>query len=308
MPKGIILIGWTNKEGFFLIHKYPSNLKITEDEIMRIGSLHRMRQLDANAITLKLKKLNVISFFSGLINAKYYIAPNFAISILLDKNEDRKDYLKTLPLGSKIILEELPLKRFDARTTTENEVLVKIGTSYIDSLPKLYNKLINNEIQVNEDELDIILSAKTDLEKIQEENQKVLIQLENKEVTINLLKETINDLSQKLKNKDSILNIKVSMERKLEKQKIENELNFKINDLTRKLEKSQKMVKDYQETITLLLDYKLVLRQRDEETKIFLKKLLDSLGPYSGAGDDFHQKMIKDLIEYLEKVEWAPEI
>ncbi|MHA1268310.1 MAG: hypothetical protein ACTSPY_00865 [Candidatus Helarchaeota archaeon] len=305
MPKGIILIGWTNKEGFFLIHKYPDTLKITEAEIMRIGSLHRMRQLDANAITLKLKNLNVISFFSGLITANYYIAPNFAISLLLDKTEDNKNYLKTLPLGSKIVLEELPLKRFDARTITEKEVLSKIGTSYLETLPKLYNMLINNQIKINEAELKIIFSTKTDFDRIKEENIKLKEELSNKEVTINLLKETINELSQKLKSKDSMLNIKLAMEKKLERQKIENELNTKIKQLELDLQNAQKQINDLQETLTLLLDYKLVMQQRDEENKIFLKNLLDSLGPY--CDDEFHQNMVKNLIEYLEKIEWAPD-
>ncbi|MHA1753632.1 MAG: hypothetical protein ACTSYZ_14805 [Candidatus Helarchaeota archaeon] len=306
MPKGIILIGWTNKEGFFLIHKYPENLKITEDEIMRIGSLHRMRQLDANVITLKLKNLNVISFFSGLITANYYIAPNFAISLLLDKNEDKKNYTKTLPLGAKIVLGELPLERFDARTTTEKEVLAKIGKSYIETLPKLYDILINDKIKINEDELQIILSTKTELDKIKEENEKLKEKLNDRDVTINLLKETINELTQKLKSKDSMLHIKLALEKKLERQRIENELNSKIKKLEQELEKSQKMISELQETLTLLLDYKLVMQQRDEENKEFLKNLLDSLGPYSD--DEFHQNMIKNLIEYLEKIEWAPEI
>ena len=106
MPLGISLIGWTNKEGFFLINKYPNDFDLNEEEIMRIGSLHRMRRLDANVITLKLKDLNVCSFFSGLITAQYYIAPNFVISLFLEKHEDPKAYTKILPLGSKIVLSE----------------------------------------------------------------------------------------------------------------------------------------------------------------------------------------------------------
>ncbi|MBD3229500.1 MAG: hypothetical protein GF329_15050 [Candidatus Lokiarchaeota archaeon] len=306
MPKGIILIGWTNKEGFFLIHKYPKDLKISESEIMRIGSLHRMRQLDANVISLKLKKLNVISFFSGLITADYHIAPNFAISLLLDKSEDKKNYIKTLPLGSKIVLEKLPLKRFDARTTTEKEVLANIGISYRETLPKLYEKLINDEISVNEKELKSILKTKTELEKLREQNQKLQDKIVDKEVKINLLKDTIEELTQKLKSKGSIKNIKMKMEEKMKIAKLKNEYESKINELKKELDEVQQRVDEYQETITVLLDYKLVLQQRDEETKIFLKNLLDSLGPYSD--DDFHQNMIKNLIQFLEKIEWAPEI
>lgn len=308
MPRGILLIGWTNKEGFFLIHKYPEDVKITNSEIMRIGSLHRMRQLDANVISLKLKDLNIISFFSGLINAKYYIAPNFAISLLLDKNEDKKNYISTLPLGAKIVLEELPLKRFDARTTTEKEVLSNIGTSYRNTLSELYNALVNDEIEINENELSAILAAKTELDVLQEENQLLKEKLTDKEVTINLLKESIKELSQQLRSKESINKLKANIEQKMKMAKIESDLSSKINKLNQELKKNTKLLGEYQETITTLLDYKLVLQQRDEETKMFLKNLLDSLGDYSDAGDEFHQKMIRDLIQFLEKIEWAPEI
>ncbi|MHA1230656.1 MAG: hypothetical protein ACTSRP_13705 [Candidatus Helarchaeota archaeon] len=306
MPKGILLIGWTNKEGFFLIYKYPEDLKITEEEVMRIGSLHRMRNLNANTIYLKLKDLNVVSFFSGLITANYYIAPNFVISLLLDKYEDKKNYMKTLPLGAKIVLKEFPLEKFDARTTTEKEVLSKIGTSYKQTLPQLFQKLVNNEIAINEDELNVIFASKTELDKLKEENEKLKEELVNKDVTINLLKETIEELTQKLKSSESMLHIKVELEKKLERQRIENKLTSKIKSLEAELEKSKKMINELQETVTLLLDYKLVMQQRDEENKIFLKSLLDSLEPH--YDDDFHQEMIKKLIEHLEKIEWTPEI
>ncbi|HUY00505.1 MAG TPA: hypothetical protein VMV49_13175 [Candidatus Deferrimicrobium sp.] len=151
MAKGIVLIGWTNKEGFFLIHKHPADVILNEEEVMRIGSTHRMRNLDANTITLREKELNVVSFFSGLINSKYHIAPNFVISLLLEKEENPRDYIDTLPKGSEIVLSEFPVKRFDARTTTFQNVLSNIGKSYLQTLPKLYNALINREIEIKAD-------------------------------------------------------------------------------------------------------------------------------------------------------------
>jgi hypothetical protein len=151
MPKGIVLIGWTNKEGFFLIHKHPSSVTLTDEEVMRIGSTHRMRNLDANVVSLRLKDLNVCSFFSGLITSKYHIAPNFVIALLLDYSEDPKEYLRVLPKGSEIVLSEFPVKRFDARTTTFRDVLSNIGQSFLTTLPKLYDALINRKIAVQAD-------------------------------------------------------------------------------------------------------------------------------------------------------------
>lgn len=164
MPKGIVLIGWTNKEGFFLIYKHPESVSITDEEIMRIGSAHRMRNLDANAITLHEKELNVVSFFSGLITSKYHIAPNFVLSLLLEKHENPRDYIKTLPKGSEIVLSEFPVKRFDARTTSFQDVLSNIGKSYLKTLPKLYDALINNLIEIQADIDEFFSSVARDLE------------------------------------------------------------------------------------------------------------------------------------------------
>ncbi|MHA1263882.1 MAG: hypothetical protein ACTSRS_01485 [Candidatus Helarchaeota archaeon] len=179
MPKGIILIGWTNKEGFFLIHKYPESVQISDDEIMRIGSAHRMRNLDANTITLREKELNVASFFSGLITSKYLIAPNFVISLLLEKNENARDYLKTLPKGAEIILSEFPVKRFDARTTSFKDVLSNIGESYRTTLPKLYDALINQKIQVKQEMDDFFDSLARDLESPETEENLEEVEIES---------------------------------------------------------------------------------------------------------------------------------
>ncbi len=164
VPKGIVLIGWTNKEGFFVIYKHPTNLQITDEEVMRVGSAHRMRNLNANTITLREKELNVVSFFSGLITSKYHIAPNYVISLLLEKGENPRDYLKTLPKGVDIVLTEFPVKRFDARTTSFRDVLSNIGESYHHTLPKLYKALINNEIEIKQDMDDFFDSVSRDLD------------------------------------------------------------------------------------------------------------------------------------------------
>jgi len=164
MPKGIVLIGWTNKEGFFLIHKFPSDVELTDEEIMRIGSTHRMRNLDANVISIRQKDLNIVSFFSGLITSKYHIAPNFVISLILDQDENPKDYINVLPKGAEMVLSEFPIKRFDARTTSFQDILSKIGQSYMRTLPKLYNALIKQEIEVKPDMGDFLATIARDLE------------------------------------------------------------------------------------------------------------------------------------------------
>ncbi len=233
MLKGIALIGWTNKEGFFLIHKYPADFDLSDEEIMRIGSTHRMRNLDANTISLRLKNLNVVSFFSGLITSKYHIAPNFVISVFLDQSENPRDYIRTLAKGSEIVLSQFPVKRFDARTTSIRDVLANIGEAYFQTLPKLYNALLHNEIQVQADmddffdsvsrdldsSSDIDLGSETNIEVLQnkiQEQEGVIKMLQNMVegqeaggssvenlAKIENLKTQINNLERRIKEKES---------------------------------------------------------------------------------------------------------
>ncbi|MHA1358552.1 MAG: hypothetical protein ACTSRC_10580 [Candidatus Helarchaeota archaeon] len=308
MPRGICLIGWTNKEGFFLIHTYPETLDLIEEEVMRIGSLHRMKRLDANVITLKLKDLNVCSFFSGLITAQYHIAPNFVISLLLDKQENPKDYIKTLPLGSKIVLSEFPIKKFDARTTTFHDVLSNIGQTYIETLPVLFNALSNQQIPINEDELAIILAAERRQASIEAEYQQLREELENKNSMIETLQEMIKEYSEKIKSEETLAKFKATFESKMEIERLKSEvlsyqkqLKNKEQALAKERENSQLL----QESLTMLVDYKLVMQYRDIETREFLKSLIELLAPYQ---DDFHLELLDRIRDYLKHIEWIPEI
>jgi len=308
MPKGICLIGWTNKEGFFLIGKYPEECQLTDEEIMRIGSLHRMRRLDANIITLKLKELNCASFFSGLITAQYHIAPNFIIAFLLDKNEDPKDYLKTLPLGAKIVLSEFPVKRFDARTTTYHDVLSIIGQTYKQTLPALFEALSNNKIEVNEDELAIILAAEQKAATIEREYEQLKENLKNKENMIETLHNMIKEHTEQIRSEETLARFKATLDSKMQIEELKakvSALQKEISDKEEAFKEGQKMNSIHQETITLLLDYKLVMQQRDIETREFLKGLLDTMRSYD---DDFHIDLIDRIEDYLRHIEWIPEM
>ena len=308
MPRGICLIGWTNKEGFFLIGKSPSeNFELTEQEIMRIGSLHRMRRLDANVITLKLKELNVVSFFSGLITAQYYIAPNFVIALLLEKHENPRDYIKALPLGSKMVLQEFPVKRFDARTTTFRDVLSNIGQTYNTTLPLLYEALLNNQIEINEDELAIILAAEQKASTIEQEYETLKDELQNKDSMIATLQNMIKEHSEKIKSEETMARFKATLESKMKIEELKSsnlKLEKSVNEKEQNYKEECNMNELHQETITLLLDYKLVMQLRDVDTREFLNNLLEMLRPYS---DEFHLELRDRIEDYIKHIEWIPE-
>ncbi len=84
IPKGIAVIKWDDKEGVILDSKYPEDLKIEQDEIMRIYTSHAMGEGRPGLLSIKLSGAdNVLSYFTGID-----VQTQYAIAILLDIDED----------------------------------------------------------------------------------------------------------------------------------------------------------------------------------------------------------------------------
>ncbi|NHI92509.1 MAG: hypothetical protein EAX96_08390 [Candidatus Lokiarchaeota archaeon] len=206
MPIGLCLIGWTNKEGFFIISKYPE-FTLDEEDAMSIGSTHRMRNLKPNSITLSLKNYNVASFFSGLRD--YYIVPNIAISLILNKDEDPQQYVNKIPLGVKDILNGLGgIKNIDFsdRLVNIERVMGAIqgNDSYKQAMPNLFGALSFGTIQENPDELMKIIppedEEEIDLTTLQQDLDGKQQGLELAQQAISSLKQEIDSLKNEIKN------------------------------------------------------------------------------------------------------------
>ena len=150
MPIGLALFGWTNKEGFFLLGCTPDNVKthLDDETVMRIGSLHRMRKLDPNFLTLNLKNFRIASFFSGMKTAKYIITPNFTLTLLLETDENPHEYSNILPAASREILQSLSgdKQRFDTRIARMPDVIAAIGDGYKPILLKVYDDICSGKV------------------------------------------------------------------------------------------------------------------------------------------------------------------
>ena len=84
IPKGIAVIKWDDKEGVILDSKYPEDLKIEQDEIMRIYTSHAMGEGRPGLLSIKLSGAdNVLSYFTGID-----VQTQYAIAILMDIDED----------------------------------------------------------------------------------------------------------------------------------------------------------------------------------------------------------------------------
>ncbi|MBD3229017.1 MAG: hypothetical protein GF329_12580 [Candidatus Lokiarchaeota archaeon] len=156
--KGIALIDWTNKTGFFTIMQYPQTL-ITEEEVMRIGSIHRMRYLEPSFITLNLKNYKVASFYSGMKTSRWVIEPNYVISLILEPEENAEAYSEILPIASLRILESIK------------------NDTYKKTIPAVYEDIKLGRIIVRKDELLKIFppkaEEKVDLTELKDLREKV---------------------------------------------------------------------------------------------------------------------------------------
>ncbi len=196
---GIALFGWTNKEGFFLIDCYPESMKayLDEETVMRIGSLHRMRNLDPNFITINFPNYKIASFFSGMKTSKFIISPNFTIVLLLELAENPYKYSMILPTASKEILQSLSgdKQRFDTRIARIPDVLAAIGTGFKPLLPKVFNDIMNDQIKVDALSIEELLKQEgysvQELSETEKKIQELQDQLKEKDGVIEMLQKML---------------------------------------------------------------------------------------------------------------------
>ena len=212
MPQGILLIGWTNKEGFFLIHNHPSDTTLSVDDVMEIGSLHRMRNLEPNRISIHHGSLRVASFFTGMFTKRYWLAPNFVISLILNEEDEMDYYLNALPIAAQELLEALRSGadyRFEKRTTRQNEVIAAIGDLPRKILPRIYEKVSSGSIAINEQLLKYIFEPDkvedTELESAKRKIAELETKISEMDVIIKTYQQMMHD-SEKDEMKEGLHN------------------------------------------------------------------------------------------------------
>ncbi|MHA1754526.1 MAG: hypothetical protein ACTSYR_03305 [Candidatus Odinarchaeia archaeon] len=93
MPKGIVVIRWDDKIGTVLEAKFPDDLNITDEHIMRIFTTHALGDANPGFLSMRIEDLNVASYYSGnLPNEK----GQFCISIILEIDEDAEAFEEIL--------------------------------------------------------------------------------------------------------------------------------------------------------------------------------------------------------------------
>jgi len=90
--KGIIILGFKKSPGAYIEAQYPPNissdLNIEPPDLMNIYALHRMRQMKPNFQKIKIKKINLASFYTGFSFKHCVGRPDKAITIILAEDEE----------------------------------------------------------------------------------------------------------------------------------------------------------------------------------------------------------------------------
>ncbi|MHA1783861.1 MAG: hypothetical protein ACTSVE_01555 [Candidatus Helarchaeota archaeon] len=269
MPIGLAILGWTNKEGFFIIHKYPE-FELNEEDAMQIGSTHRMRNLKANTITLNLKDYNVASFFTGTYTQNYYIVQNIVISLILSKDEDPQNFIKVLPLAVKDILNGLTginLIDYSDRTVNIERVLATIAESegYKEAMPRVFGALSFGTIQENEEELLSIIPPE---EKEEVDLESLQMDLDGKQQGLELAQQAIENLKMEVSGlKDEIDRLEIE---KQQQQQYINNIKQYTSDLNSKMIELKSLIS------TAFEEFKLSFLDNvnDKKTNLLLKARL----------------------------------
>ena len=95
MPNGIVVLGWRDDIGAYLLAQHPQDFSLSVDNVMSIYNVHRQNSLEPNFGYLSTKNLKVASFFTGMKTTRYLgPAPNFTVGILLQKDENAISFKK----------------------------------------------------------------------------------------------------------------------------------------------------------------------------------------------------------------------
>ncbi|MEM1884470.1 MAG: hypothetical protein QXZ24_02555, partial [Candidatus Jordarchaeales archaeon] len=158
MPLGMIVVRWDNRLGAVLEAKYPPQLRVTEDQIMKIYTAHAMSigEAPAGFLSLRVGDLNVASYYGGW-DINYYVA------LILTPEEDADSYEDGLTEIASYIFSKL-----------EDE-------AYKEELEELFNKLVRFPSLTEEQKMAVALSdpiRRALFEKMTEEGSSTLSDLE----------------------------------------------------------------------------------------------------------------------------------
>lgn len=120
MIEGLVIIKYDKRSGADIIVKYPDDkLEISNQTLMHVLNIHGFSK-QAGLASLSMDNINFVSYYSGTDTDYFFI-------LMLDNLEDPDDHEEALEDVSKTILKNLE------------------SNDYIDKLPLLYTKILENQ-------------------------------------------------------------------------------------------------------------------------------------------------------------------
>lgn len=131
MPLGIVIIGWRNDSGAYLLDGYPQGIEVDDQDLMQIYNLHRFRATDPNFQFMKLgADLNIASFYSGF-GENFISKPNYCVTLLLKSNEKAIEYERVLVKATNNLLRHLTDDDFEEYM---EDIFHKINSKDFDAI------------------------------------------------------------------------------------------------------------------------------------------------------------------------------
>lgn len=96
MVQAILITGWRNDTGAYLLDSFPAGVDIDGQDLMNLYNLHRFRDTKANFQVIITSAVRLCSFYSGGYNSPYVGKPNYGIALMLDVGENPDIYEKPL--------------------------------------------------------------------------------------------------------------------------------------------------------------------------------------------------------------------
>ncbi|MHA1819250.1 MAG: hypothetical protein ACTSU2_13410 [Promethearchaeota archaeon] len=113
MVEAIVIIAWRNDVGAYLLDSYPEGIDIDGQDLMNLYNLHRFRDTKANFQFITTSTMRIASFYSGGYDNPYVGRPNYAVALVLSRNEKPTDYEKALRVITNNLLIHLEDENFD---------------------------------------------------------------------------------------------------------------------------------------------------------------------------------------------------
>ncbi|MFX1475048.1 MAG: hypothetical protein ACFFCO_06215 [Promethearchaeota archaeon] len=105
MPLGLGVTRWDDKSGLRVVGVFPSDLDVSEENMLRVFTAHAMGKPEAGFLTMTLEgtQLAVASWYSGIRRGK----DQFCVMLFLNLDEEARAYEEGLTLASNEIVENI---------------------------------------------------------------------------------------------------------------------------------------------------------------------------------------------------------